>query len=484
MRISDSTILFVILLAAPAAAAGISLLPREGIEILSSLVGAAVAVISSGLIIGMRISGTFGYFYSDGLTQVMTITIASIYLTSLAYSVFYIKHTKEPLFKFRWYYSLVDLFVFTMVLAVVVNDIGFIWIAVEATTVTSALLVALEKERTSVEAAWRYTLIVSAGLATSLLSVVFVYYSQGTLSISSLIGRSVANVPIMALAVGFALVGYGTKAGIAPMHAWLPDAHSEAPSPVSAMFSGILLPTSLYAFARTFGLLQGSLAFDSMRNLTIGFGIFTALVAAVILGYQRNYKRMLAYSSMENMGIILVGFALGGVGAIGAVIQIVAHAFAKSSAFYESGNILASYNSKNMSEVQGVVNRLRSTGYLFSLSALSVTGAPPFGVFIGEFLILAQAVNSGNLLLAALLGLSYAYAFIALNRQSIKMIFGSGEENASVSMDSNAQTQEIVRATKEDRLSLVIPFINLIISLVIGIYMIPVLLQAAVSFGL
>ena len=484
MRYLDATILFVILLAAPAAAAGISLLPREGIEILSSLIGAAVAVISSALIIGTRISGTFGYFYSDGLTQVMTITIASIYLTSLAYSVFYIKHVKEPLFKFRWYYSLVDLFAFTMLLAVVVNDIGFIWIAVEATTVTSALLVALERERTSVEAAWRYTLIVSAGLATSLLSVVLVYYSQGTLSISSLIGKSIESVPIMALAVGFALVGYGTKAGIAPMHAWLPDAHSEAPSPVSAMFSGILLPTSLYAFARTFGLLQGSTAFDATRNLTIGFGIFTALVAAVILGYQRNYKRMLAYSSMENMGIILVGFALGGVGAIGAVIQIVAHAFAKSSAFYESGNILASYNSKNMSEVQGVVNRLRSTGYLFSLSALSITGAPPFGVFIGEFLILVQAVNSGNLLLAALLGLSYAYAFVALNRQSIKMIFGSGEESDSVSIDTNTQTQEIVKATREDRLSLLIPFINLAISLVIGIYMIPALLQAAVSFGL
>ena len=481
----DSTFLLVILLAAPAAAAGISLLPREGIEILASLVGGAVAVVSSILIIGMRIAGTFGYFYSDGLTQVMVITISSIYFTSLAYSVFYIKHIKEPMFRFRWYYSLVDLFAFTMLLAVVVNDIGFIWIAIEATTVTSALLVALERERTSIEAAWRYTLIVSAGLATSLLSVVLVYFSQGTLSISNLIGKSVANVPIMTLAVGFALVGYGTKAGIAPMHAWLPDAHSEAPSPVSAMFSGILLPTSLYAFARTFLLLEGSPAFDSMRNLAIGFGIFTALVAAVILGFQRNYKRMLAYSSMENMGIILVGFALGGVGSIGAVIQIVAHAFAKSSAFYESGNILASYNSKNISDVQGVVNRLRSTGYLFSLSSLSVTGAPPFGVFMGEFLILVQAVNSGNLLLAALLVVSYAYAFIALNRQSIQMIFGSGEDNDSASTDSQTQEKTMVLKTiKENHLSLIIPFINLAISLVIGIYMIPTLLQAAISFGL
>ncbi len=483
----EMTILFAILLIAPATAAGISLLPREGIEIVSSIVGAIISVMVSLLLLGLRVAGNFGYFYSDGLTELMAITVSSIYLTSLAYSVFYIKHIKEPLFKFRWYYSLVDLFAFTMFLAIVVNDIGFIWIAVEATTVTSALLVALERERTSVESAWRYTLIVSAGLAASLLSVVFVYFSQGTLSISSLVKLPVANAPIMAIAAGFALVGYGTKAGIAPMHAWLPDAHSEAPSPISAMFSGILLPTSLYAFTRTFMLLQGSAVFEPIRNLTIGFGIFTALVAAVILGFQRNYKRMLAYSSMENMGIILVGFALGGVGALGAVIQIVAHAFAKSSAFYEAGNILASYDSKSMSQVQGLVGRLRYTGYLFSLTCLSVTGAPPFGVFIGEFLILAQAVNTGNFLLAVLLAIAYMYAFIALNRQSIQMVFGSGSnENLAPSIVDNGKEVGGIggKSKKEDRLSIIIPLINLLISLFIGLYMIPVVLQAALSFGL
>ena len=481
----DSTALFVILLAAPAASAGVSLIPREGAEIISSVVGGALSLIAALLILGLQVSGTFGYFYSDGLTELMVVTVSAIYLTSVLYSIFYIKHIKEPLFKFRWYYSLVDLFAFTMLLAIVVNNIGFIWIAIEATTVTSALLVALERERTSIEAAWRYTLIVSAGLATSLLSVVLVYSSQGTLSISSLLGKPVVDVPIMAIAVAFALVGYGTKAGIAPMHAWLPDAHSEAPSPISAMFSGILLPTSLYAFVRTFVLLQGSSAFEPMKNLAIGFGIFTALVAAVLLGFQRNYKRMLAYSSMENMGIILVGLALGGIGAVGAVIQIVAHAFAKSSAFYESGNILAAYDSKNMSEVQGLASRLRSTGYLFVVSCLAVTGAPPFGVFIGEFLIITQAVNTGNFGLAALLAIAYMYSFIGLNRQAIQMVFGASE---SIVLAADGSSEDAVQTTKapsrENRISTIIPFINLAISLVIGIYMIPVILHAAVSFGL
>jgi len=473
----DQTLLFIILLGAPAAGGLISLLPRKGIEVSASLASAAVTVLVSLVILLLGQTGTFGYFYSDGLTRILAITISAVFLTSVAYSVFYLKRIKEPLIRFRWYYSLLDLFSFTMLLAIVVNDLGFVWIAIEATTVTSALLVALERERTSVEAAWRYTLIVSAGLVASLLSVIFVYYSQGTLLISDLLTKSVVTTLPMAIAVGFALVGYGCKAGIAPMHAWLPDAHSESPSPVSAMFSGILLPTSLYALVRTFGLIANTSVFEAMRFLLIGFGIFTALLAAVIMGYQRNYKRMLAYSSMENMGIILVGFALGGLGTLGAIVQIVAHAFGKSSAFYSAGNILAAYNNKSMSAVQGVINRLKATGYLFMLSCLCVTGAPPFGVFVGEFLILTQAMVTGNFALAILLAIAYMYAFIGLNRQSIKMVFGEPAESET---SSDLQTVD----HKENWLSIIIPLVNLAVALIIGIYMLPVILQAAAGLGL
>jgi hydrogenase-4 component F len=473
----DQTLLFAILLAAPAAGGLIALLPKKGIEVSASLAAATITVVISFAILILGQTGAFGYFYSDGLTRILVITISAVYLTSVAYSVFYLKRIKEPLIRFRWYYSLLDLFAFTMLLAIVVNDLGFVWIAVEATTVTSALLVALERERTSVEAAWRYTLIVSAGLVASLLSVIFVYFSQGTLVISDLLTQKVVTTLPMAIAVGFALVGYGCKAGIAPMHAWLPDAHSESPSPVSAMFSGILLPTSLYALVRTFSLLENTAVFEDMRILLIGFGIFTALLAAVIMGYQRNYKRMLAYSSMENMGIILVGFALGGIGTLGAIVQIVAHAFGKSSAFYSAGNILAAYNNKNMSAVQGVINRLKATGYLFILSCLCVTGAPPFGVFIGEFLILSQAIQVGNFALAILLAIAYMYAFIGLNRQSIKMVFGQ-PDTSETSQASPVENQ------KENRLSIVIPSINLAVSLIIGIYMLPAILQAAAGLGL
>ena len=473
----DQGLLFIGLLAAPAVGAAISLVPRDGVEIVASLVSAAAAVLISVFLLVYGASGAFGFFYSDGLTKIMAITISSVFFTSVAYSWFYVKRINEPLIRFRWYYSLLNLFAFTMLLAVTVNDLGFVWIAIEATTVTSALLVALEREKTSVEAAWRYTLIVSAGLVASLLSVIFVYFSQGTLLISDLTGEPIRAGLLMPLAVGFALVGYGTKAGIAPMHAWLPDAHSEAPSPVSAMFSGILLPTSIYALVRTFNLLQSLASFEAMRNLLIGFGVFTALLAAIIIGYQRNYKRMLAYSSMENMGIILVGFALGGVGAIGAAIQIVAHAFAKSSAFYGAGNILVAYESKSMTEVQGVASRLKYSGYLFALSCLAVTGAPPFGVFIGEFMIIAQAMSAGNVALVLLLALVYTYGFIGLNRQSVRMIFGQSSSGSDV--PGGLSEKPGIPPQDENWVSVAIPFANLVVALVIGVYMSPLLLQAA-----
>ncbi len=495
----EPSFLFVILWVAPCAGAAISLVPRQGVEILASLIAAALTVAISIILLVLPISGSFGYFYSDGLSRIMTITTSCIFLTSVAYSVFYIKGIKEPFIRFRWYYCLLDLFAFTMLLAITVNDIGIIWLAVEATTVTSALLVAMERKRTSIESAWRYTLLVSAGLAISLFAVILVYFSQGTLAISSLAKEPVKNTIIMSIATGFALIGYGTKAGIAPMHAWLPDAHSEAPSPISAMFSAVLLPTSIYAFVRIFGLLQGTpLVFEEMRNLVIGFGIFTVLIASIIMGYQRDYKRMLAYSSMENMGLILVGFSLGGIGALGAIIQIVSHAFAKSSAFYGSGNILIEYGTTRMIDAQGVIGRLRVTGYLYILSCLSITGAPPFGVFLGEFLILSQAVRSGNLILASLLAFAYIYTFIGLNRQAIRLIFGqskTGEDPighslkqpnhslANADKSDLSRSKVVIQSRQENRISILIPLVNLAISLVIGIYMFPAFLQAATGLG-
>ena len=201
---------------------------------------------------------------------------------------------------------------------------------------------------------------------------------------------------------------------------------------------------------------------------------------------------------MENMGIILVGFALGDIAAMGAVIQIIAHAFAKSSAFYEAGNIIVAYNTKNMFSVQGVVRKLRATGYLFTMSCFSITGAPPFGVFLGEFLILSQALRSGNFIVAILLAITYIYAFIGLNRQSIQMIFGPSNivkgnvadsltvRHTSVATNGRFDSKKSDMSDEianENWISILIPLVNLVISLIIGVYMFPVILQASIGIS-
>jgi len=199
----------------------------------------------------------------------------------------------------------------------------------------------------------------------------------------------------------------------------------------------------------------------------------------LIMGNQWNYKRMLAYSSMENMGIILVGFALGGLGTVGALVQIIAHAFAKSSAFYEAGNILIAFNSKSMIAVQGLIKRLKFSGYLFTISCFSITGAPPFGVFVGEFMIISQAMKSGNVTLTILLAFAYMYAFIGLNRQAIQMVFSHRDSD----LDGEQMLQSELSAQRENLALVIIPLVNLTISLFIGISMFPVILQAAAGLG-
>ena len=248
-----------------------------------------------------------------------------------------------------------------MVAVLVVSDLGLMWIGVEATTVASALLIVLERKPASVEAAWRYTLIASAGLTIALFALLVLYTATGTLDGFRLAAAPPPVTLPIEMAVALALVGYGTKVGLFPMHTWLPDAHSEAPSPISAMFSGVLLPTGLYAFLRVYRVLPDPSPLV-IRDLILAFGVATALVAAFLLQRQRSYKRLLAYSSMEVMGLAVIGIALGGVALYGALILIVAHAFAKSAAFYCSGSVLRATGTVRIDEVRNLRATMPVTG--------------------------------------------------------------------------------------------------------------------------
>jgi len=358
------------------------------------------------------------FYLINKISWLFVIMIVSIYLLSTIYSLNYIAN---PSLSENLYYALIDLFAASMIFTVMVNNYGLMWVGIEATTITSALLLFMEKSETSLEAAWRYIVLVSAGVAVAFISIILIYYSLGTLTVSTALAIT-KNSKVLALAVGIALVGFGTKVGVFPVHTWLPDAHSEAPAPVSAMFSGILLPTALYVLYMVYQL-------DPEMVLFIAFGMMSVTFASIALLNQKNFKRMFAYSSMENMSIALIGFVIGGLGIIGAVILLIAHAFAKAGAFYSSGIINRKYGTKNIDDVNGAQG-LRFTSSSLILSSLAVTGAPPFANFVGEFLILIQLFKIGLTYEAIFLALIIALAFISVNYNVTKMVF-SGNKRQS-----------------------------------------------------
>ncbi len=417
-----------VLLAAPAAAAVLALLPDPRASQWAARTGSVVAFAAASVLLASGAGGTYGpYLGIDALSELFLVMVTAVYATSTWYSARYLAGVKRPFLTPQIYYALLGAFAFAMVAVLVVSDLGLMWIGIEATTVASALLVVLERKPTSVEAAWRYTLIASAGLTIALFALLLLYTDTGTLNAFQLAAHPPAVTLPVEMAVGLALVGYGTKVGLFPMHTWLPDAHSEAPSPVSAMFSGVLLPTALYAFLRVYNILPVPVP-APIADLLLAFGLATAIVAAFLLQHQRSFKRLLAYSSMEVMGLALVGISLGGIALYGALLLLLAHAFAKSSAFYCAGNVLQTTGTSHIDDVRDLRHRLPWTGTAWVLSGLAVTGAPPFGTFVGELLIVAGAIALGAYWVAAIVVIAILVAFLGVNGQIGRMVFG--EESA------------------------------------------------------
>ena len=398
------------ILAIPAAGSMISL--RESRRS-PAIIGATEVILA----ILLYESGDYsGYFYITGVSKVFIIMVASIFLFSSIYSMGYLD--RHSWLKDRHYFMLLDLFTTSMMFALVVNNYGLMWVGIEATTISSAILIMTEKNEVSVEATWRYILIVSAGVTFAFISIILIYYNFGTLEVSRIISLGSGNSLILRLAVSIALLGFGTKVGIFPVHTWLPDAHSESPAPVSAMFSGVLLPTALYVLYTIYRI-------DEFRELFIWAGTISVIFASVFLGAQKKYKRMFAYSTMENMSIALIGLSIGTeIALAGALLLLVSHSFGKAAAFYSSGNIFKSTGEKDIGQVKGVLRSMPITGSSLLLSSLAVTGTPPFGTFIGEFLILYALYSGGFLSQFVLLALFIPIAFISVNYNVTRMTFG------------------------------------------------------------
>lgn len=389
-------------------------------------------------------------FYVTNITWIFIIMVVSAYLLSALFSYDYLKE-RTIIMNLNQFYALMGLFVTTMLFSLMINNYALMWAGIEATTITSALLIMTEKTSLSVEVTWRYLIIVSVGLVFAFISIILIYYQFHTFTVSQILSSPNRSSELIIVAVAIALVGMGTKIGIFPMHTWLPDVHSEAPAPISALFSGVLLPTALYVLYMIFKI-------DPLSSLYTLFAVATIIAASIFMTYQKNYKRMFAYSSMENMGIALLGFSIGGYGIIGALAVLLAHSFGKAGAFYSSGNILHSTGERNISKISGLFHDMKQSSSALLLSSFAITGTPPFGTFIGEFLIFIELLKLHMYIEFALVLFFVMVAFISINYNVSNMIFGIGNDY------------------KEAKgILTIIPLLSALISLIIGLVLIVVM---------
>ncbi len=381
------------------------------------------------------------WLYADALSAVILLVVAFVGVTAALYSIGYLREDMreqdvtqgEGLRRVRQYYVLFNLFFFSMLVVPVSNSLGILWIAIEGTTLASLFLVSFYRTGEALEAAWKYVIVGSVGIALALFGTILTYYSAvQVLGTSYNLNWSILapvaarlNPNVIRLAFLFIVIGYGTKAGLAPMHTWLPDAHSEAPSPISAMLSGVLLNCALYGILRFYTLTVPALGSVYPSALLLTFGLLSLLVAAVLVFRQRDYKRLLAYSSVEHMGIIAAGVAFGGSpGFYGALLQLLNHAITKSLLFFASGQVLLKYETKTINRVSGVIKLLPFTGSMLMIGGLAITGSPPFGLFTSELSIFSAGFRQGYVAEAIIMLVLIALIFTGFLFYLNKMVFG------------------------------------------------------------
>ena len=331
------------------------------------------------------------------------------------------------------------LFLSTMTMVTLSDHIMMMWIAIEATTLASAPLIYTHRSAASLEATWKYVLICSVGIAMALLGSVLVTVAMdvgrvaGPLSFSALTAAAGDLDPLW-LKAGFVfiLVGYGTKMGLAPMHTWLPDAHSEAPSPASALLSGVLLNCAYLGIFKTSKIMVAAGLGDFSGTILMAFGLISILAAATFILKQTEYKRLLAYSSIENMGIIAFGTGIGGLGAFGAMLCLIHHSLIKSSLFLTSGNILLGYGSRLIDKTGRLAGRMPRTVVAFFGGFVGISGFPPFGLFLGELLIVIAAFRSGHHIAVVIFLATLGVIFAGFANHVMKISFGASPSEGRV----------------------------------------------------
>ncbi len=336
------------------------------------------------------------------------------------------------------------LFLGTMTLVIAAQHFGLMWVAVEATTLASAPLIHFHRHHRSLEAAWKYVVICSVGIAVALLGNFFLVVATAaagesirSMTTAALSAEAQALDPAwLKAAFLLLLVGYGTKMGLAPLHTWLPDAHSEAPSVISALLSGALLNCAFLAILRVHAVCEAAGLGEFSRGLFVLFGLVSMAFAAAFIIGQSDYKRMLAYSSVEHMGIASLGVGLGGWAAFGGMLHLINHSLTKAMLFLLAGNILAVYQTKSAARVQGLLRRMPVTGLLWLAGFIAITGSPPFGLFLSELTILKGGLADRRFALMAIYLVLLLGVFVGMARIMLRMVHGrsavgSGEDDAT-----------------------------------------------------
>ena len=341
------------------------------------------------------------YIVIDRAAAWVILCTAIVYFLASIYAVGYMRLLGENdrLFGF---YALFAGFGLTTLIAPLMNNIGLYWVAIELTTIVSTFLVAFERVGESVEAAWKYIMVVSAGISLALLGTIVFYWSgsfvlgpsyEMTWAIMTDAAPKMSPV-LLILAFMLVLVGYGTKVGLAPMHSWLPDAHSESPAPVSAMLSGALLNTAMIGIVRFLRIAGGAELGQAPRLILVAFGALSLLIGALFIVRQEGIKRLMAYSSVEHMGVVALGFGFGGpLGVAGAFYHMLNHSLNKSLMFFGAGNMMRAYGTKEIKQIIGVNEFFPTEGALWLAGAIAITGAPPFGLFLSEFTIMRAGLK-------------------------------------------------------------------------------------------
>lgn len=376
-------------------------------------------------------------FYVDALNVFLIALTALVGFTTALFSRPYmrIEHDRGRLSagRLRLYHSMFQMFMCTMLTALSTNNLGILWVAMEAATLTTVLLVALYRTPAGLEAAWKYFILCGVGIAQALFGTILIYFaaervlgSEGhALLWTHLNGvRTLLEPTTLSLAFVFLLVGYGTKTGLVPLHNWLPDAHAEGPTPVSAVLSGLLLNVALYAIIRGKVLVDGALDSRFAENLMMAFGLLTVVVPAFYLSRQKDIKRLFGFSSIEHMGLITFAFGMGGpVASFAGLLHMTVHSLTKSAIFFAVGHAAQMAGTQIMEDIRGLLKRSPTIGWGLTLGTLAILGMPPFGVFASEFMILTIAIRQ-HPWAAPILLVALGVAFAAMFHKVQGMVFG------------------------------------------------------------